>query len=79
MMTTDRSSAARLLCVSAPDARGRRQPTSRPGQILAGNLDELVAHVDAQDREDLWRYTIVLNADDHHIRRAELRALMPTP
>lgn len=47
----------------------------QPEQIAAGPLAQIVRQIAAEDPEDIWRFIIVTD-DGHHIRSADLRALV---
>lgn len=64
---------ARLLREPAPAAswKGGR----RPQQVSIGSLAEAARQIATEDPEEIWRFVIV-TGDGHHIRSAELRALL---
>lgn len=46
-----------------------------PEQIAAGPLARMARQIAAEDPEEIWRFIIVTD-DGHHIRSADLRALI---
>lgn len=65
---------ARLLRLPE-QGRGWRGSRTGATEIMRGTLATLARHIGAQDPDDLWRFVIV-TADEHYIRNAELRDLL---
>lgn len=56
-------------------ARSRAKPR-RDVQIGVGTLGALVASVIAEDPDTLWKFSIIVDGSEHHVRGAELREMI---
>ncbi|WP_419825618.1 hypothetical protein [Sphingomonas sp.] len=74
-LADDDGRVARLLRTGVSGTPGRRVAPGQPTEIARGSITDLVAIVRADEGDELWRYTIVVD-DSEYIRNAELRALV---
>jgi hypothetical protein len=67
--------AARLLRTGFSAVPGRRVAPGQASEVARGTVTDLVAIVRADEGDELWRYTIVVD-ESEYIRNADLRRLV---
>jgi hypothetical protein len=72
---SDDARSARLMRTGFSATPGRRVAPGQASEVARGSVADLVAIVRADEGDELWRYTIVVD-DSEYIRNAELRRLV---
>lgn len=74
-MTADFWNQSARLMQAAASGRNARSPRVNLNEVMRGPLSQLAQHVSQQDSDELWRF-VIITADDHYIRNADLRELL---